>query len=67
LSAHLIGGLLGHRVPGITAVYAHRTDPALGDAANKVAAEVAKRLNLEGLEERGVLPMAGRRLRGGRR
>jgi len=61
LSAHLIGGLLGHRVPGITAVYAHRTDPALADAANKVAAEVARRLNLTGTDDRGVIPIdAGR-------
>ena len=63
LSAHLIGGLLGHRVPGITAVYAHRTDPALADAANRVSAEVAARLNLANLEDASVIPMDSRRRR----
>ncbi|MGH7668309.1 MAG: site-specific integrase [Gemmatimonadaceae bacterium] len=46
VSAHIIGGLLSHVVPGVTGVYAHRTDPALADAANRVATEIAKRLRL---------------------
>jgi integrase len=47
ISDHLIGGLLGHRVPGVRRRYARRTDEALLDAANKVSAEVASRLALE--------------------
>jgi len=60
ISAHLIGGLLGHAVPGVTAVYARRSDPALSDAANRTSAEVARRLNLSGLADPQILPMAGR-------
>jgi integrase len=47
LSAHLIGGLLSHRVPGITGTYAHRSDPTLREAAARVSAEIAKRLQLD--------------------
>ncbi len=46
ISDHMIGGLLGHRVPGIRRRYARRTDDALRDAATKVSAEVASRLAL---------------------
>ena len=62
ISTHLIGGLLSHAVGGVTGIYARRSDPALADAANKVAAEVARRLNLKGTRDRGVIPIgAGRR------
>ena len=56
MSAHLIGGLLSHVVAGVTAVYAHRTDPALADAANRVAEEVARRLNLALQRDPKVIP-----------
>jgi len=55
LSAHIIGGLLSHVVPGVTGVYAHRSDPALADAANRVAAEIAKRLHLDSTSDRDVI------------
>ena len=45
-SDHMIGGLLGHAVPGIRRRYARRTDTALHDAATKVSAEIAARLEL---------------------
>jgi integrase len=62
ISTHLIGGLLSHAVGGVTGIYARRSDPALADAANKVAAEVARRLNLKGTRDRSVIPIdAGRR------
>ena len=44
VSDHLIGGLLGHVVPGIRKRYAHRTDPALLEAADRVSREVRRRL-----------------------
>lgn len=47
ISDHLIGGLLGHRVPGVRRRYARRTDTALLEAATKVSAEVAKRLEVK--------------------
>jgi integrase len=57
ISTHLIGGLLSHAVGGVTGIYARRSDPALADAANKVATEVARRLNLKGTRDRGVIPI----------
>ena len=61
ISTHLIGGLLSHAIGGVTGIYARRSDPALSDAANKVSAEVALRLNLANLTDAKVIPMAGRR------
>ena len=46
VSDHMIGGLLGHSVPGIRGRYARRTDAALLAAADLVSAEVARRLQL---------------------
>jgi integrase len=57
VSGHLIGGLLSHVVPGVTGIYAHRTDPALADAANKVSAEIAERLALDGVRDPSVIPL----------
>jgi integrase len=56
ISDHMIGGLLGHRVPGVRRRYARRTDEALLDAANKVSAEVSKRLALAFPNATSVLP-----------
>ncbi len=61
VSAHIIGGLLSHVVPGVTGVYAHRTDPALADAANRVAAEIAKRLHLTECRDRTIIPLSNSR------
>lgn len=41
LSQMTIAGLLGHRVPGVTARYTHLPDSALVAAANTVAARIA--------------------------
>lgn len=60
VSEHLIGGLLNHAVRGVTQRYARRSDPALIDAASRTAAEVARRLGLDGLADAQVLPMHGR-------
>ncbi|WP_396224563.1 tyrosine-type recombinase/integrase [Gemmatimonas sp.] len=46
ITDHIIGGLLGHVVPGIRGRYARRTPAALLEAADVVSAEVARRLNL---------------------
>ncbi len=46
ITDHLIGGLLGHVVPGIRGRYARRTPAALLDAADTVSAEIAARLGL---------------------
>jgi integrase len=46
VSDHLIGGLLGHAVPGVRKRYAYRTDPALIAAADRVSAEVRRRLRV---------------------
>jgi len=46
ITDHIIGGLLGHAVPGIRGRYARRTPAALLEAANAVSAEVAGRLGL---------------------
>jgi integrase len=40
-----IAGLLGHRVPGVTARYAHVPDSALVSAADRVAARIAAALD----------------------
>lgn len=40
----VIAGLLGHRISGVTARYAHMPDPALVAAAEKVSAKIAERL-----------------------
>ncbi|GLR89465.1 tyrosine-type recombinase/integrase [Bradyrhizobium iriomotense] len=40
-----IAGLLGHRVPGVTARYAHVPDSALVAAANEVSARIAAALD----------------------
>jgi integrase len=61
VSDHMIGGLLGHRVPGIRRRYARRTDQALLDAASKVASEVAARLNLKLAGSQKTLPFPARR------
>jgi len=55
LSHHIIGGLLSHVVPGVTGVYAKRTDPALIEAANRVAAEISDRLQLHVRPDHKVL------------
>lgn len=57
VSTHLIGGLLGHRVLGVTGIYAHRTDPALIEAANRTAIEIASRLGLSGSPGSRVIPI----------
>lgn len=46
ISDHVIGGLLGHSVPGIRGRYARRTPETLLAAADLVSAEVARRLGL---------------------
>lgn len=46
ITDHMIGGLLGHAVPGIRGRYARRTPAALLEAADTVSAEVARRLGL---------------------
>lgn len=46
ITDHVIGGLLGHSVPGIRGRYARRTPAALLTAADTVSAEIAQRLNL---------------------
>ena len=58
VSGHLIGGLLSHVVPGVTGIYAHRTDPALAEAADRTAAEIARRLNLDGISDPKVIPIS---------
>ncbi len=40
-----IAGLLGHSVPGITAVYTHLPDAALKTAADKISAKIADALD----------------------
>ncbi|GEO99521.1 tyrosine-type recombinase/integrase [Methylobacterium haplocladii] len=40
----MIGGLLGHKLSGVTVRYAHMPDPALVAAAEKVSARIAERL-----------------------
>jgi hypothetical protein len=40
-----IAGLLGHRVAGVTARYAHVGDPALLVAADRVSARIAAALD----------------------
>lgn len=58
ISDHMIGGLLGHSVPGIRRRYARRTDGALLEATDKVSAEVTKRLELAFPASASVLPFA---------
>jgi len=66
VSDHLIGGLLGHAVPGIRARYALRTSRAMRDAADRVSVEIARRLTLSSvtLPLRGALPPTRRSVRG---
>lgn len=52
-----IAGLLGHRVPGITARYAHMPDRALVSAANQVAGHIAAMLDGRDIEARNNLVM----------
>ena len=54
-----IAGLLGHKVPGITARYAHVPDRALLAAADQVSAQLVAALDGEGNE---VLPLFPRML-----
>jgi len=61
VSDHMIGGLLGHRVPGVRRRYARRTDDALLEAAHKVAAEVAKHLELRVTRTRTNVPLPVKR------
>ena len=42
-----IAGMLGHRMPGVTARYAHVPDSALLAAADRVSAEIAAALDRE--------------------
>ena len=57
-----IAGLLGHRVPGITARYAHMPDRALVSAANQVAGHIAALLDGGDLEAHDKLvPMRAAR------
>ena len=42
-----IAGLLGHRMPGVTARYAHVPDSALVAAADRVSAEIEAALDRE--------------------
>lgn len=51
-----IAGLLGHRVPGITARYAHVPDTALVSAADAVAAKIAAALD-GAVESSNVVPL----------
>lgn len=67
ISDHMIGGLLGHRVPGIRRRYARRTDDALLAAATTVSAEVAKRLGLTLKGARSAVPFPLKRQRGAKR
>jgi integrase len=50
-----IAGLLGHKVPGVTARYAHVPDSALVAAADRVAARIAAALNGEAAAD--VVPL----------
>jgi integrase len=63
ISDHMIGGLLGHRVPGIRRRYARRTDDALRDAATKVSAEIARRLGLNLDLSRKAVPLTQKKRR----
>lgn len=58
-----IAGLLGHRVPGVTARYAHVPDAALASAADTVTARIAAALDgkSEGAEDHNVVPLVVRR------
>lgn len=47
LTEHLVGGLLGHVVPGVTGRYAKRAPEVLREAADRVSTAVAHRLGLE--------------------
>jgi integrase len=47
VSAHMIGGLLDHKVKGVTRRYARRTDKSLWIAASDISKEVACRLELK--------------------
>jgi integrase len=50
-----IAGLLGHKVPGVTARYAHVPDSALLAAADRVSARIAS--TLDGIEGADVVPL----------
>ena len=52
-----IAGLLGHRVPGVTARYAHIPDSALVAAADRVSARIAAALN-GAVDATNVVPIA---------
>jgi site-specific recombinase XerD len=45
-----IAGLLGHSMPGVTALYAHMPDMALVGAADRVASRIQSALNDKVLE-----------------
>jgi integrase len=47
LTDHVVGGLLGHVVPGVTGRYAKRAPEVLREAADRVSTAVAQRLGLE--------------------
>ena len=55
VNATTIAGLLGHKVPGVTARYAHIPDSALVAAADRVAAHIAAVLN--GKDNTDVVPI----------
>ena len=55
-----IAGLLGHKVPGVTARYAHVPDSALVAAADRVAARIVAAL--DGKETADVVPLRAARL-----
>ena len=55
-----IAGLLGHSVPGVTAIYTHLPDAALAAAADAVSAKIAA--VLDGKEQTAeVVDMAAKR------
>lgn len=66
ISDHLIGGLLGHAVPGIRARYALRTPRAMIEAADRVSAEIANRLGLPVPAEGVATTVRAQRLRSAR-
>ncbi len=49
LSEMTIGGMLGHRVPGVMARYVHVEDSALVAVADKVAGKIAEKVRVSGL------------------
>ena len=53
-----IAGLLGHRSGTVTSRYAHNVDTALAAAADRVSAEITRRMGMA-LEDNNLIPFAG--------